>query len=182
MHYIIAETLLDMNSLDTQSVYAKARHICYSADIIKRRVTQRYRFRAPLAEAATNAIASGARPTALWYYEKCIELMQPNPWEIDAPDVHYDETLMVFTKAAEVTWYQGRPSEALRLLKSTFEHARTAADKAPSWILQSRIFTERGESLAAFDTLKTSLAELGLEFDKKTSWEQCDEDYLKLQT
>ncbi|MCJ1382478.1 hypothetical protein MMC17_005591 [Xylographa soralifera] len=182
MHYIIAETLLDMNSLDSQSIYARARHICYSADIIKRRITQRYRFRAPLAEAATNAIASGARPTALWYYEKCIELMQSNPWENDVPDVYYDETLEVFTKAAEVTWYQGRPSEALRLLESTFKHARTAADKAPSWILQSRIFTQRGETLAAFDTLKMSLAELGLEFDKKTSWKQCDEDYLNLQT
>ncbi|MCJ1398047.1 hypothetical protein MMC11_001244 [Xylographa trunciseda] len=181
MHYIIAETLLEMNSLDSQSIYAKARHICYSVNIIRRREMQRYRFRAPLAEAATKAIASGARPTALWYYETCIELMQPNPWEDGVPDVHYDETLEVFTKTAEVTWYQGRPFEALRLLKSTFEHARTAADKAPSWILRSRILTQKGETLAAFDTLKTSLAELGLEFERKTSWEQCDEDYHNLQ-
>ena len=181
MHYIIAETLLEDNSTDSQLIYARARHICYSANIIKRRITHRYRFRAPLEVAAIKAVASGARPTALWYYETCVNLMQPDPWDDNAPDVHYDETLEVFTKAAEIYWFQGRPSEALRLLESTFEYARTAADKAPSWILQSRIFTQRGETLAAFDTLKTSLAELGLDFEMKTSWEQCDQDYNNLQ-
>jgi len=126
------------------------------------------------------AIASGARPTALWYYESVLKLMQSDPWKDGAPDVHYQETLDVYTGAAELRWYQGQSAEALNLLSSTFEHARTAADKAPSWILQSRIATQKGESLGAFKALKTSLAELGLGFEMETSWEVCDREYQDL--
>lgn len=182
MHYIIAETLLKHTSTNNQSVYATARHICYSVAIIKRRINVRHRFRAALSAAGLQAIASGARPTALWYYETCLTLMQAEPWSFHEQDTHYEETLDIYTRAAELFWFQGCPSEALSLLDLTFEHARTAVDKAPSWILQSRILTQRGDTLAAFDALKTSLAELGLEFERKTSWDACDEDYHNLRT
>ncbi|MCJ1477411.1 hypothetical protein MMC13_006082 [Lambiella insularis] len=180
MHYIIAETLLKDNSSDTQSIYARARHICYSADIIKQRVRSRHRFRIALSSAGSKAIESGARPTALWYFQTCLKLMQADPWNTKAEDVHYEETLEVVTKAAELLWFQGQPSNALSLLDSTLKHARSAVDKSPSWILQSRILSQRGNTLAAFDTLKTSLAELGLDFEKKTSWSICDEGYHNL--
>ena len=106
--------------------------------------------------------------------------MQPDPWHDGAPDVHYQETLGVYSGAAELRWQQGQSAEALSLLASTFEHARTAADKASSWILQSRISTEKGETLAAFKALKTCLTELGLEFEMETSWDVCDREYLDL--
>lgn len=176
MHYIIAETLLKYDTPDTQLLHQTARHICYAVDIIYRRVEDRRRFRSALREASSKAVASGARPTALWYYETILKLLQPDPWSDD----NYHESLEVYTGAAELRWYQGQSMEALSLLSCTFEHARTAADKAPSWILQSRISTQKGETLAAFKALKTSLAELGLEFEMETSWEVCDRDYEKL--
>ena len=180
MHYMIAQTLLKSESSDTRLVYAKARHIADSVDIIRRRVADRYVFRKALVQAAIKATASGARPTALWYYESCLQLMQPQPWQDGERDVYYEETLQVFTRTAELYWFQGKSPEALDLLKSLFRYARTAADKAPSWILESRIYTQRGESLAAFNTLKTSLSELELDFERKTSWRACDDDYKKL--
>jgi len=173
MHYIIAETLLKYDNRDTQLLHQIARHICYAVEIVRRRVEDRHRFRTALREASSKAVASGARPTARWYYESILKLMQPDPWNDD----NYDETLGVYTEAAELRWYLGQSSEALNLLSSIFEHARTAADKAPSWILQSRITTQKGETLAAFKVLKTGLAELGLEFEMETSWEVCDRDY-----
>lgn len=177
---MIAETLLKHLSPDTQLLHQTARHICYSVDIIRHRVADRHRFRTVLLQAASNAIASGARPTALWYYETILKLMQLDPWKDCVSNVHYQETLEVYTGAAELRWYQGQSTEALSLLSSMFEHARTAADKAPAWILQSRISTQKGETLAAFKALKTSLAELGLEFEMETSWEVCDREYQDL--
>jgi hypothetical protein len=43
--------------------------------------------------------------------------------------------------------------------------------------LQSRIFTKTGDTHGAFNALKTSLAELGLNLAQGTSWEKCDIEY-----
>ena len=177
MHYIIAETLLKVEGPETQLVHERARHICYALSVIQRRIADRYRFRRALLQASALAIASGARPTALWYMENCLKLLQDDPWRNGAYDVYYEETLDIHTKAAEILWYQGQTTEALRILSSLSQNARTAADKAPSWILQSRISTQKGDTLTAFRALKTSLAELGLEFEMETSWEVCDTEY-----
>ena len=161
-------------------IYAKASHICESVDLICDRILHRNAFREVLCEAATKATASGARPTALLYYTACVKLMQSDPWKEGARDVYYEETLDVYTKVAELYWYQGQASEALRALSATFLHARTAPDKAPSWIIQSRLFAQNGDPVSSFNALKTSLNELGLDFEKQTTWANCDEEYRKL--
>lgn len=176
----VAQTMVKYFNLDERSLYARARHICQAARLIKLRITHRSRFRDLLLEAGRQAVESGARTSGLSYLENCINLMQPDPWTDDLPDVYYDETLDVFTRAAELYWYQGQSLEARRLIDSTFAHARTSADKASSWILLSRMFAQKGDLFAAFNTLKTSLAELGLEFDRETTWEACDEEYKRL--
>ena len=170
-----------MEGLGAQLVHERARHICYATNVIRRRIGDRYRFRSALFQASALAISSGARPTALWYIENCLKLMQPDPWKDGTRDVYYGETLELYTRAAEILWYQGQSTEALRILSSLSQHARTAADKAPSWILQSRMSTQKGDTLTAFKALKTSLAELGLEFEMETSWEVCDTEYQDLQ-
>lgn len=124
--------------------------MCQAVDIIKRRAQHRRPYRELLFNAAQKAIDSGARPTASQYYETCLELMQPNPWKEGASDVFYDETLNLYTKAAEVYWYQGQHSESEKLLSSIFTGAHNAADKAYAWILQSRIHAARGDPVAAF--------------------------------
>ena len=180
MHFIIAQTMMKYSSLDERSLYARARHICQAIETIKRKIPHRSRFRELLLQAAQKATEAGARPTALEYFTKCLALLQQNPWEEEAPDVYYEETLLLYTKSAEILWYQGNSDRALELIQSVLVNARTAADKAPSWILKSRIFAQRGNSAEAIKSLQSSLRELGLEI-KKSSWEECDKEYKMLQ-
>lgn len=142
--------MMKYSDLDTKSLYAQARHVCEATGVIKRRVHHRSRFRELLSHAAQKAVESGARHTALKNYEACIELMQPDPWKDGAEDVFYDETLSVYTRAAELYTYQGQHSKAQRLISATFDRARTGSDKAPAWILQSRLSARRGDTSAAF--------------------------------
>lgn len=151
MHFIIAQTMMKYPDLDDRSLYTRARHICQAAGLIKQRISDRKRFRVLLSQAARNANDSGARPTTLLYYETCLKLLQPDPWKEDDPDVYYEETLEIYTQAAEIYWHQGQYDATLSLLGSLFAHARTAADKAPAWIIQSRVHIQRCEGPAAFN-------------------------------
>ena len=177
MHFIIAQTMMKYLDLNGGSLYDRARHICQSANVIKGRVEYRHRFRALLAEAAEKAIKSGARPTALHYYETCLVLMQPKPWKEGAPDAYYEETLGFCTKAAELYWHQDQVVEAQNLLDSIFAGARTASDKAPAWILQSKLFAQAGNMAGSFSSLKASLLELGLDLPDDPTWESCDKEF-----
>ena len=176
MHFIIVQTMMKYLDTNSGSLYDRALHICSSASVIKRRVEYRHRFRALLAEAAEKAINSGARPTALQYYESCLALMQPKPWKEGAPDAYYDETLNSYTKAAELYWHQDQVVEAQNLLDSIFAGARTASDKAPAWILQSKMFAQAGNMAGSFSSLKTSLLELGLDLSESPTWASCDKE------
>lgn len=176
MHFIIVQTMMKYLDLDSGSLYDRARHICQSASVIRDRVAYRHRFRALLAEAAERAIKSGARPTALQYYESCLALMQPEPWKEGAHDAYYEETLSLYTKAAELYWHQDQVIEAQNLLDSIFAGARTASDKAPAWILQSKLFAQAGNMAGSFSSLKTSLLELGVDLSDSPTWASCDKE------
>ena len=176
MHFIIAQTMMKYLDLNNGSLYDRARHICLSAKVIRSRVEYRHRFRALLSEAAEKAIKSGARPTALQYYESCLTLMQPKPWKEGAPDAYYDETLLLYTKAAELYWHQDQFVKAQNLLDSVFSGARTASDKAPAWILQSKLFSQAGNMAGSFSSLKTSMLELGLDLADNPTWDSCDKE------
>ena len=181
MHFMIAQTMMKYPHLDRRSVYAQAQHICEAVHLIKRSVRCRRPYRKLLLEAATNAIESGARPSALLYYESVLELLQADPW-IDAhnEDAWYDETLEVYTEAAGLYWHQGRFVDAQKTLDAIFAHAHTAAHKSPAWILQSKLFAQSGNMSDSFASLKTSLTEMGLKFSANPTWDQCDEDAQKL--
>ena len=176
MHFIICQTLMKYFSIDERSLYNRAQHICQAASVIKERILHRSRFREALFNAGKKAADSGARATGLTYFESCLDLMQPSPWE-EGPDVYYDETINVYTKTAEMYWLQGRKPESQILLQSILRHARSAADKAPAWVIQSRIHAQNGDLLATFNALKNSLTELGLDFERQTTWAACDTEY-----
>lgn len=142
--------MMKYSNIDNTSIYSRARHVCLAASVIKSRVHDRERFRKLLFEAAQRAVESGARASALQYYEACLDLMQPDPWKEGVDDAYYHETLSIYSKAAELYWYQEQHSEAHRLIASIFRGGRSAADKAPAWILQSRLFAQRGDLSAAF--------------------------------
>ena len=181
MHFMVVQTMIKYPDLDGRSVYAQAQHICEAVHLIKRCVQRRRPYRTLLLGAATKAIESGARPSALRYFEIILELLQAHPWDdAHSQDAWYDETLSMYTETAGLYWHQGRFAEAQKTLDVIFANARSAADKSPAWILQSKLFAVGGNMSDSFISLKTSLIELGLKFSPEPSWEQCDEDFRNL--
>ena len=151
MHFIIVQTMMKYPiGQGGSSLYVLAEHICQAADLIKRQTKSHRHYRDVLVQAAKKAIESGARPTALQYYECTLRLMQPNPWDDRAEDVFYEETRDSYIAVAELRWHQGRYAQAQALLESVFSGARSAADKAPAWIIQSRIQAQQGKVSATF--------------------------------
>jgi signal transduction histidine kinase/FixJ family two-component response regulator/tetratricopeptide (TPR) repeat protein len=180
MHFTIAQTLLKYYSVETRGKTSTALHICSSVTIIKERVLHRQSFRKLLYECAQTAAESGARPTAVRYYTHCFALLQDNPWVDGEPDVYYDETLQLYTRAAECHLYMGSYLEAKRLLKVVFQNARTAVEKAPAWVLQSRVYSQEGDSPAAFQALKSCLAGLGVAIDDDPNFQKLDAEFERL--
>lgn len=86
----------------------------------------------------------------------------------------------LFTRAGECCCYTGHIEEALALIQVTFDKAWSSVDKAPLWILQSRIYTQSGDTQAAFWALKKCLGSLGLELEDEISWQKCDIQFYEL--
>lgn len=180
MHFIIAQTLLKYYSANENFRETTASHICESIDVINERVVHRQSFRKILFECAQAAAENGARPTAAKFYASCFKLLQKGPWTDDAVDVYYEETLQLFIRASECYLYMGHHHEAKRLLSIVFNNAKTPVDKAPAWVLQSRVFAQEGDSAAAFQALKNCLVDLDIVVDDKSSFEKCDAEFERL--
>ncbi|KAL2160034.1 hypothetical protein VTH06DRAFT_1689 [Thermothelomyces fergusii] len=180
MHFVIAQVLLKHYPDDLALRDSAASHICESVGIIKRRVARRAAFRKLLFERAHEAIESGARPTAAKYLSNAVALLQADPWNEDAEDVSYDETLQIYLQAAECYLFMGHQSAAKVLLQTIFDHAKTAMDKAPAWVLQSRIFAQSGDSHQALASLKQCLAALDVSLDDCPTMEKCDAEFARL--
>jgi signal transduction histidine kinase/predicted ATPase/CheY-like chemotaxis protein len=180
MHFIIAQTMLTYLSKCRYNLYPLARHICMSAEIVKQRVKERCKHRDVLWRGAQRAAESGAKPTALWYYKVCIDLLQDDRWNKDALDVSYEETLQLHVQAAELAHLQGETALAEALVEETIAKSHAAADRTRPRILQSRILAARGDLGACFGVLKTSLLELGF-VPNEMSWDECDLEFKKLE-
>lgn len=180
MHFMIAQTLLTYYPSDSHRREVAASHICDSIDIFIRQVKHRQPFRKVLIDCAQSAAENGARPTAARFYDNALALLQPDPWNDDAEDVYYDETLQIFTRAAECYHYVGQPDQVIKLLSTVLEHAKTAVDKAPSYVLQSRVHAEQGDSHEAFRSLKTCLQTLGVAFDDSITLDECDLEFRRI--
>lgn len=94
--------------------------------------------------------------------------------------MYYDETLQLHVRASECFLYMAQYSEAKRLLAAVFEKAKTPVDKAPAWVLQSRVFAQEGDSWAAFQALKQCLGALKIVVDDEPSFEKCDREFDRL--
>ena len=105
MHFIIAQTLLKYYSANEWTAAIAAAHISQSVEIIKERVLHRSSYRKVLFDSAQSLAETGARTTAVKYYSMCFALLQENPWSEGEPDVYYDETLQLHTRAAECYLY-----------------------------------------------------------------------------
>ncbi|OAA70994.1 two-component sensor protein histidine protein kinase [Akanthomyces lecanii RCEF 1005] len=182
MHFIIAQTLMKYYADDSREQTGAARHICKAVPLIKSRIPERVHFRKLLKECAQDAVENGARPTASKYFSKALQLLQPNPWETDDPDASYDETLQLYLRTAECYLYMSKLSKANDLLSVIFANAKTPLDKAPAYVLQSRIFAQNGNSLAALISLKDCMSTIGLKVEREPTYAACDKKFEELAT
>lgn len=180
MHYIITSTMLKYYTDEERLRDSTANHICEAVDIIKRRETSRRVYRRHLTLCGLSANESGARPTAAKMYKTAVQLLQDEPWAEGLPDVSYEETLQLFLRTAECYLYMGQHEPATEYLSVIFKNARTVLDKAPAYVLQSRIYAQCGDSAAALVALKECLSALNVQIDDKPTWEKCDERFAKL--
>ena len=183
-HYTIAKTMVehdykDNTTTSSKSLYIKSLHICAALDLLKEREAHRSPYRDLLFRAAEDAEDSGARESAVYYFTQCIKLLQDKPWDDTQHDTYYQETLTLYTRAAENFWYQAFFDEADALIKEIFAHARSAIDVAPAWIIESRIHAVQGNSRQAFKSMKQCLSRLGLEIPE-SSWDDCDREFFEL--
>lgn len=180
-HYIIALTLLKYYGFESRWRDNIASHICESADLLKFRLPDRRQFRKHLVDCAAVAVENGARPTAAKYYHYAILLLQSNPWE-DGEDSSYQETLELHIRSGECNVFMNNHKAAYEHINEIFEKARSAEDKAPAWLLKSRIEAQCGDSVAALATLKDSLIQLKVDFDQEPTFEKCDAEFMRLST
>ncbi|KAG5920609.1 hypothetical protein E4U42_006150 [Claviceps africana] len=180
MHFIISQTLLKYYAVEARQRDSTASHICEAVPIILNRVPLRQEFRKLLMDCAQAATENGARSTAAKCYGAAIELLQDNCWMDGAEDVSYEETMQLYLRSAECHLFMGQLSSANDLLSVIFAKVRSAVDKAPAYVLQSRIFAQNGNSRAAFMALKECLAALGVALEDEPTYEKCDKRFLKL--
>lgn len=174
MHFIIAQTLIKYYGKDAKQREDVARHVSKATAIIGERVAVRGEFRRLLTERAHAAVENGARPTAAKYYSRALQLLQAKPWDDNEEDVSYEETIQLYLRTAECYLYMSRLPAANDLLSVIFANAKTAMDKAPAYMLQSRIFAQNGNSLAALISLKECLTGMGIEIDPEPTYDKCD--------
>lgn len=180
VNFVKAQVLFQYYSHDDKYRNMLASAIIESAPVIKRSVTRRQPFRKFLVDHAKAASETGFRSAAINSYASCIVLLQDDVWDDGAEDVSYDETLHIYTAAAEYYLYQGQHAETSYLLQCMLSNARSVVDKAPSWILQSRMLAQQGNSTGAFQALKQCLVALGLDIDEDPTFSKCDNQFRQL--
>ena len=176
MHFVMAQTLVKYYSLDDKYRTITASSICESVDMIRSSVTHRRPFRRCLLDLARTACESGVRSLALKLFAACITLLEDDMWD----DSSYEETLQLYTEAAETYIYRGQYEDAKTLLLSVSSDARTAVDMTPSLILQSRLFAQEGNSTDAFEALKRCLVSLDVKVDDQPTFSKCDAEFKRL--
>lgn len=180
VNFVKARVLFRYYAHDDKYRNMLASAIIDSAPIFRASVATRRPFRKFLFDYAKAASETGFRSTAIKSLSSCIQLLQEDMWNEDAEDVMYDETLQIFTSAAEGYLYQGEYAEAGRLLESMLSNARSPVDKAPSWILQSRMLAQLGNSSGAFQALKKCLVTLDITIDDDPTFSKCDKEFRRL--
>ncbi|PVH78381.1 hypothetical protein DL98DRAFT_462380 [Cadophora sp. DSE1049] len=180
MHFVVAHVLSSLYLLENKYRSIAVSSMCQSINTIKSSMAIRKQFRDMASEYAQIACESGVRSTAVKAYAACIALLQDNPWDSDAEDVSYDETLQIYTGAAECYLYCRRYAEAKQLIASVISNANTAVDKVSCWVLQSRTFSQEGDSAGAFLSLKQCLVALEIEVDPDPTFDKCDAEFKRL--
>ncbi|KAG9258980.1 putative histidine kinase HHK1p [Emericellopsis atlantica] len=177
MHFSIAQTLMKYYIDDTRLWDTTAFHICQAVDITRAQVSIRRPFRKVLIDRALASAENGARPTACRLYENAIKLLQDSPWDSSQEDGSYEETIQLYLRSAECHIFMGQHQRAHEVLAVIFRNAKTAVDRAPAYVLQSRVFSQSSNVEAAVVALRECLATLDVELDDEPTYEKCDEKF-----
>ncbi|KAI9497057.1 hypothetical protein BDB00DRAFT_868895 [Zychaea mexicana] len=157
LHLKIASYFMDKPNVDTFWV---ADHLKAALHLIKA-FDKRDKHRALLIQAGNKAYGSGAHNLAYSYYAGAQELLSQDPWT-DGHDSSYQETLHLFTRLAEISWFMGY-GVTPDLLNTIFKNAKSAIDRAAAYRIQHRYHFSRKEHQKKSSILLECLAELGIE-------------------
>ncbi|KAL0073271.1 Serine/threonine kinase hybrid HK [Phycomyces blakesleeanus] len=157
MHLRIASYFINRPCADAFWV---ADHIQAAITLIQR-YDAKHKHRAALTRAGNQAYKSGAHNIAFSYFASARDLLAPEPW-VDGPDSEYQETLHIYIRLAEISWFMGY-SMTLDLLKTILAHAKTATDRAAAYRIQHRYSWVHGEHQGKALILLECLQELGVE-------------------
>ncbi|KAL5318962.1 hypothetical protein ACEPPN_014030 [Leptodophora sp. 'Broadleaf-Isolate-01'] len=180
MHFVMAQTLCSFYSLENKYRSIAVCSICHSLGTIRSSMAVRKQFRTVALDYAQIACESGVRSAAVKVYAACLVLLQDDPWDDEADDVSYEETLQIHTGAAECYLYCRHYDDAKRLIRSVLSNARSPVDKVSSWVLQSRTFSQEGDSTGAFNSLKECLVALKVDVDPDPTFHKCDAELKRL--
>tara|TARA_R110002060_G_scaffold33868_4_gene44727 strand:+ start:168 stop:1379 length:1212 start_codon:yes stop_codon:yes gene_type:complete len=182
MHFVVAHVLCShsLYSLGNKYRSIAVSSICQSVNTIKSSMAIRKPFRTMALEYAQIACESGARSAAVRAYAACITLLQDLSWDEAAEDVSHEETLQIYTDAAECYLYCRQYAEAKHLINFVISNACTAVDKVSCWVLESRTFSQEGDSASAFQSLKQCLIALKIEVDPDPTFHKCDLEFMRL--
>ncbi|KAI9321578.1 hypothetical protein BX666DRAFT_1850739 [Dichotomocladium elegans] len=157
IHFKIASYFLNKSDVDTFWV---ADHIKTAMRLIKP-LEKKQKHRALLIQAGNKAYGSGAHNLAYSYYLNACELLDANPW-IDGDDSEYQETLHLYTRLAEISWFLGNDATT-DYINTIIKNANSAIDRAAAYrILHRYHFSRRGHENKSL-ILLNCLAELGVE-------------------
>ena len=66
------------------------------------------------------------------------------------------------------------------MINFVISNACTAVDKVSCWVLESRTFSQEGDSASAFQSLKQCLIALKIEVDPDPTFHKCDLEFMRL--
>ncbi|KAI9257050.1 hypothetical protein EDC94DRAFT_564880 [Helicostylum pulchrum] len=120
-------------------------------------------YRSVLVQAGNKAFDSGAHKLAFSYYSAAQELLTTidNPWK-DGEDAKYSETLHLYTRLAEISWFMDYDFTR-GYLNTILSHARSAIDRAAAYRVQHRYRWSRTGSQESAPILLECLHELGVD-------------------
>lgn len=157
LHLKIASYFMDQPNVDTFWV---ADHIKAAVHLIKP-FEKKAKHRALLIQAGDKAYGSGAHNLAFSYYMSARELLSHDPWT-NGHDSKYQETLHLFTRLAEISWFMGNDMTT-DLLNTIFKNATSAIDRAAAYRILHRYHFSRKEHQKNSSILLECLAELGID-------------------
>lgn len=118
-------------------------------------------YRKVLVQAGDKAFDSGAHKLAFSYYSTAQELLTQNPW-LDSEDSKYKETLHLYTRLAEITWFMDY-TLTKKYLSTIIKNARSAIDRAAAYRVQHRYRWSRMGKQESAPILLECLRELGVD-------------------